>query len=96
MTYYITPEIHRRASKRGLIVQPSRAKNKKIDVFRGDKKIASIGDIRYPDFHIYLRDYGKEYAEKRRYLYWKRHENEAPKYKNGEYTPSYLARVLLW
>ena len=40
----------RKASKLGVSVKLSTRKNKKLDVFKGDKKVASIGDNRYTDF----------------------------------------------
>ena len=38
------------AKKLGVEVKSSNVKNKKLDVYKGNKKIASIGDIRYGDF----------------------------------------------
>ncbi len=38
-------------------------KNKKIDVFKDEKYIALIGDSIFKDFHIYLKEYGKAYAD---------------------------------
>lgn len=38
------------AKKLGVEVKASTVKNKKLDVFKNDKKVASIGDIRYTDF----------------------------------------------
>ena len=38
------------AKKLGVSIKPSSVKHKKLDVFKNDKKIASIGDIRYSDF----------------------------------------------
>ena len=38
------------AKKLGVSVKVSTVKNKKLDVFKGDSKVASIGDIRYTDF----------------------------------------------
>ena len=39
-----------KARKLGVSVKLSTRKNKKLDVFKGDKKVASIGDTRYEDF----------------------------------------------
>jgi hypothetical protein len=39
-----------RAKELGVTVTPSTLKRKKLDVFKGGIKVASIGDIRYSDF----------------------------------------------
>lgn len=96
MTYRITNEIKQEANKLGVNIKPSNIKNKKLDVFNKDgKKIASIGDAKYKDYHIYKREKGIEYANERRRLYHLRHKGE-PMKKNGKYTASYLAKTLLW
>jgi hypothetical protein len=51
-----------------------------------------IGDIRYKDYDIYLKEKGKEYADNRRRLYKIRHE----KYRHIKGTPSYYADRILW
>ena len=61
------------AKKLGVEVKRSTRKNKKLDIFRGGVKIASIGDLRYNDFHSYKRTKGIEFAKKRQTLYRIRH-----------------------
>jgi len=80
-----------KAQELNVIVKPSKNKNKKIDVFKNDKKIASIGDINYlnNDYPTYLIERGKEYADKRKSLYHQRHKKDNGI--NGKY-----ARLLLW
>ena len=78
-------EAKRKARLIGVEVKPSTRKNKKLDVFKGDKKIASIGDIRYEDFNTHK-------DEKRRENYKRRHEKS--RHKKG--TPSYFADKILW
>ena len=75
-----------KAAKLGVTVEPSRLKNKKIDVFnKAGDKVASVGDIRYSDFN--------QHADaKRRILYKARHEKH--RHKIG--TASYFADRLLW
>jgi hypothetical protein len=85
--YIIEPYTQRQASRMGLTVKPSHNKNKKIDVFKGDKKIASVGDVRYKDYTKYLKE-DKALAEERRKLYHDRH--------NGNTLRERLARSLLW
>jgi hypothetical protein len=50
MTYKISQYSLDRAKKLGVTIQPSKVKNKKIDVFKDGIKVASIGDIRYTDY----------------------------------------------
>jgi Mn-dependent DtxR family transcriptional regulator len=49
---------------------------KKIDVYKDEKKLASIGDINYSDYGTYLEKKGKKYADERRRLYRIRHKGE--------------------
>ena len=51
--YQIKPYTYEKAKEIGVEVRPSTLKNKKIDVYKQGKKIASIGDIRYFDFPTY-------------------------------------------
>ena len=41
MSYKILPYSYKRARKLGVTIKPSRTKGKKIDVYKGQKKIAS-------------------------------------------------------
>jgi hypothetical protein len=92
MSYKITQYTKNRAKKLGLQVKPSLKKNKKIDVFKDDKLVASVGDTRYGDFPTFTKLKGKEFADQRRRLYKIRHEKN--RHKKG--TPSYYADQLLW
>ena len=73
------------AKKLGVTVLPSKVKNKKLDVYKNDKKIASIGDINYQDFLTHG-------DEKRKNNYLSRHAKT--RVKIG--TPSYYAWKILW
>lgn len=73
------------AKKIGVIVKASNVKNKKLDVFKDGKKLASIGDIRYEDFLTHN-------DEKRKENYLKRHEKTRMKVGS----PSYYAWKILW
>jgi len=55
MAYSITAYTKRQATKYGVKVKPSKVKGKKIDVFKGDKKVASVGAIGYNDYPTYIR-----------------------------------------
>jgi len=99
-TYTITAYSKKQAKKEKVEIKPSKRKTKKIDVFKDGKKVASIGGVRangtpYKDYPTYLKELGKEGAEKKRKAYLARHAKE-PKSKDGEKTPSYYADVILW
>jgi hypothetical protein len=85
--YKIAPYTIRKARQMGVVVKPSQTKNKKIDVFRDGKRIASVGDIRYDDYATLLQT-NPAIAEERRRLYHLRHTKNTI----GEV----MARSLLW
>lgn len=90
--YKITNYSKEQAKKLGVKIKPSTLKNKKIDVFKGDKKVASIGAIDYNDYPTYIKKFGRAYADDRRRLYKLRHE----KYRNMPDTPSFYSDKILW
>jgi len=73
------------AKKIGVEVRESKVKNKKLDVFKDDKKVASIGDINYEDYLTHGDD-------KRKKNYKSRHEKD--RHKKG--TAGYYADKILW
>jgi len=75
----------------GVTVKSSENKKKKIDVFKKDVKIASVGQAGAFDYPNYLKK-DKEVAEKRRLLYKKRHEKD----RNVKGSPGFYADRLLW
>jgi hypothetical protein len=76
MSYIISPYAYQMAKKLGVSIKPSTLKNKKIDVFENNKKIASIGAKGMKDYQIYLKEEGKEFADERRRLYRIRHKKD--------------------
>ena len=81
-------------------IKPSEDKSKKIDVYMYDKKIASIGAIKsngvpFLDYPNYLNIRGEEYANRRKKLYYERHDKE-PTITDGEVTPSWFTKWILW
>jgi len=86
--YDISKKTYTIAKRYGLVVVPSTRKNKKLDVYKDDHFLASIGDDRYNDFHTYLKNNGKAFAEERRRLYYLRHKRETIK--------ENLSKILLW
>ena len=92
MPYQITDYSYNQAKKLGVQIKPSTKKGKKIDVFKNQKLIASIGALGYSDYPTYIREKGLEYANFRRALYKQRHKNDLNKIcSNG-----YYADKILW
>ena len=92
MTYKITNYTKDKAKKLGVEVKVSKVKGKKLDVFKNGKKIASVGALGYSDYPTYIKDKGKDYADKRRTLYKIRHKKD----KDVKGTKGYYADRLLW
>lgn len=92
MTYQITEYTLKKAKELGVKVKPSTNKNKKLDVFRNNNKIASIGGAGYKDYPTYLKTNGKSYANKRRELYKIRHDKDRKVIDSA----GYFADKLLW
>jgi len=92
MVYEITDYTKRKAKHLGLVVRQSSNPKKKIDVYKENKKISSIGAIGYKDYPTYLNTTKKEYADERRRLYRIRHKKDRSVIgSNG-----YYANTLLW
>ena len=92
MPYKITSYTLKKARKLGLEIKPSSNKTKKLDVFRKDKKIASIGAYGMKDYPTYQIENGKRYANTRRRLYKIRHNRDRKK----RWTRGWLSDQLLW
>jgi len=92
MAYSITNYTKSQAKKLGVVVKPSSVKGKKIDVFKNDQKIASVGALGYSDYPTYIKTKGKAYADKRRRLYKIRHSKD----RNVKGSDGYYADKLLW
>jgi len=85
MVGYDLKRAEKNARKIGVTVKPSTRKEKKLDVFKDGKKVASIGATGYDDFT-------KHKDPKRKRLYKMRHE----KHRHKKETPSYYADKILW
>jgi len=92
MSYQISQYTKNKAKQLGVVVKPSTNSKKKIDVFKDNNKIASIGAISYQDYPTYLKTKGKEYAEERRRLYKLRHSKD----RTNEGSPGWWSDQLLW
>ena len=92
--YNITDYTYKKAKALNVQVKPSSRKNKKLDVIKNGKIIASVGDSRYKDYPtmIETKGMGKSYADKRRSLYKLRHKKD----KNVKHSNGFYADKLLW
>lgn len=89
--YNITNYSYKMADKLGVEIKPSEKKNKKIDVYKNNVKIASIGDVNFKDYPTYLQE-DKKLANERRKLYRKRHSKDL----KVVGSPGYYANKILW
>lgn len=87
--YNITNYSKKKAKDLDVKIKPSTRKNKKIDIYKDNKFVVSIGDVRYKDYPTYINEKGLDYANKRRELYLKRH-----KYNNLD--AGFYAKKILW
>ena len=71
--YIISDYTKKRAMKLGVNIKPSKNRNKKIDVFKDNKFLFSIGAAGYLDYTQYIKLFNKRYADERRRLYRLRH-----------------------
>ena len=88
--YTILKYSYDQAKKLNVEIQPSKHKNKKIDVYKDGVFICSIGNLQYNDFPHYLL-IDKDLAEKKRKLYHLRHQKD-----NVIGTRGYYALNILW
>lgn len=89
--YQILPYSYQQAKRLGVFITPSNNSNKKIDVYKNDKKVASIGDPDYQDYPHYLQK-DKALANQRRKLYHARHKGNSDKVGS----PAYYSAQILW
>ena len=90
--YVITKYSYDKAKELGLTIKLSQFTTKKLDVYKDNVYIASIGDSRYQDYPHYIKLYGQIYADSRRKLYRNRHKLNA----DVRYSKQWLALNLLW
>lgn len=90
--YDIKPYTKQQAKLLGVQVKSSSNPKKKIDVYKNNEKIASVGAIGYNDYPTFLQTKGKAYADIRRKAYKSRHEKD----RNKPNTPGFYADKLLW
>ena len=90
--YVISDYSKMKAIQLNVTIKPSTKKYKKIDVFKNNILISSIGDNRYSDYPSYIKSHGKTYADKRKKLYNIRHAKD----RNINGTSGYYAAKILW
>jgi len=86
--YNITDYTKKKAKEINVEVRPSKNPKKKIDVYRKDVFLHSIGAVGYKDFPTFTKEEGREFADERRRLYHIRHKEET--------LGGLLAKWLLW
>ena len=90
--YEITNYTKAKAKELGVTVRNSTNPKKKIDVYKNNQKVASIGSIYYLDYPTYLKEKGKPFADDRRRLYKIRHNKD----RKVIGTNGWYADKLLW
>lgn len=90
--YTITPYTKARAAKLGVTVKQSARSGKKLDVYKGGKKVASVGAVGYGDYPTFVKTRGKAFAAARRSAYKTRHQKD----RRVKGTPGWYADQLLW
>ena len=90
--YKITNYTYKKAKQLGVKIKLSKNKTKKLDVYKNNKKIASVGANGMNDYPTYIQKNGLKYAKTRRRLYKIRHNKDRhTKWSNG-----WLADKLVW
>jgi hypothetical protein len=90
--YKITRYSYKKAKQLGVTIRLSTRKNKKLDVYRNNKKIASIGALGYGDYPTFMKTEGIVSANNHRKKYKTRHAKD----RKVIGTPGYYADQLLW
>jgi hypothetical protein len=90
--YKILSYSKKKAALLGVVIKPSIYVHKKIDIFKKNVYICSIGCSQYSDYPTYIQTHGLMYANQRRILYKKRHEKD----RHIKNTPGYFADNILW
>ena len=90
--YKITDYSKNRAKMLGVEIKPSGNKKKKIDVYKNNIKIASIGSLANLDYPTHILQNGLPYANQRRKLYRIRHKKDI----NNKSGNGYWASEILW
>ena len=91
--YNILPYTKEQSNKLNVTIKPSKNKNKKIDVYtKTNNFIVSVGATGYKDYPTFIQQNGKQFADKRRELYKKRHQKD----RTVRNSKGWYADKLLW
>jgi len=90
--YVITDYTKNAAKRLGVTIKPSSNPEKKLDVYKNGKKIASCGARGYNDYPTFWKKFGKKVADHHRKLYKQRHEKD----RHIVGSNGYYADKLLW
>jgi hypothetical protein len=88
-------ELNSKLNTSDFSIKLSEDPNKKLDVYLREKKITSIGDINLLDYPSFIEERGIEFANKRRDAFYSRFKR-LPDIKDGEITPMFWSRWILW
>jgi hypothetical protein len=88
--YKIQPYTKKRAKQLGLKVEPSSDPKKKIDVYKDDEFLCSLGSYGMGDYPSYLASQGAKVANERRRLFHLRTQHAELGSKQ------WLSKLLLW
>ena len=86
--YEIKNYSFKKAEELSLNIKPSTRKNKKIDVYKDDDYLFSIGSIKNFDYRTYVLEKGKAYADERNRLYHVRPKKDLKHFKS--FVPMYI------
>ena len=92
MAYTIKQYSYNKAKKLCVNIKPSTRKNKKLDVYKNNKKIASIGALGYGDYPTFIQTEGLASANNHRKKYKMRHTKD----RHVKNSPGYYADQILW
>ncbi len=87
--YKIKEYSFKKAKELDVVIKPSLKKNKKIDVYKNNVLITSIGNKNYLDYPTYIDEKGLTYANIRKQLFNIRH-------KNNNKLAGFYAKKILW
>jgi hypothetical protein len=90
--YTIKKYSYKQAKKLGVTIQSSTRKNKKIDVYKNGKKVASVGALGYGDYPTFMETEGQISANNHRRKYKMRHEKD----RHVKNSPGFYADKILW
>jgi hypothetical protein len=92
--YSISKYTKDKADELGLKLFPSQNPKKKLEVYNkvSGNFMGYIGGGGFFDYEMYLKAYGKEYADERRRLYYTRHSKDISRVGSK----GWLSWVLLW